>query len=616
MANENREFPGGKGPSWIRRNFGALLLTGASLAMLAWSWKKWPDDLSDFGRELYMAWRLCEGDHLYRDIIHDSGPLSAYVNATAFQLFGTGLDTIVALNLAVLAGILALLYNILRELSDRFSAIVACLAFVLLFAFGQLASTGNYNYVCPYRHEMTHGMLLSLAAIRLLMSCVNRPRPSRMAGAGVCLGLLFLTRGELFLAAALASALGLICILSVRREPSAGARALVPAFVAGAAAPPVLAFAALSAAMPWRTALEGVLGSWPLIVSPGISLSPFYRHGMGTDAPAANLGLMLAWSLSYAILFVPALLAAWRPAPSASARRWLGAAFFGSVLLLAALCFTRIPWAEVARPLPLAMLLLCAACVQRVFQEPAPTERRWRMTGMAMMSMFALVLLGKMFLNVRLSHYGFVLAMPATALTIVVLVSWIPASLARRHWIADPFRATALGLLVVVILVSLLEVRFQFSQKTVRVGTGRDWFWAGPRGDVINNELAEIARQTRPGDTLTSLPHAAILNYLARRRSTLPWMQLAPYEIPYYGEDRIVGALEARPPDFIAIAHFDMSEYGCRFFGTDFARQTGLWIEKNYAPVSLAGSWPLRDEKFGILLLARKPAAAGNASHR
>ena len=47
---------------------GLVALAGLTLLFLAFSWRKWPDPLIDFGRELYTPWRLANGAVLYRDV--------------------------------------------------------------------------------------------------------------------------------------------------------------------------------------------------------------------------------------------------------------------------------------------------------------------------------------------------------------------------------------------------------------------------------------------------------------------------------------------------------------------------------------------------------------------
>ena len=67
----------------------------AFFALTWWSWRKWPDPLIDFGRELYVPWQITEGRVLYRDIESLFRPLFPYVNALWFRLFGVSLTTLV-----------------------------------------------------------------------------------------------------------------------------------------------------------------------------------------------------------------------------------------------------------------------------------------------------------------------------------------------------------------------------------------------------------------------------------------------------------------------------------------------------------------------------------------
>src|SRR5262245_36351681 len=81
--------------------FGLAVLGILALFFLVTSWRKWPDPLIDFGRELYLPWRLANGAVLYRDVDDFYGPLSQYLNAVLFRCFGTGLMVLVTANLVV-----------------------------------------------------------------------------------------------------------------------------------------------------------------------------------------------------------------------------------------------------------------------------------------------------------------------------------------------------------------------------------------------------------------------------------------------------------------------------------------------------------------------------------
>ncbi len=56
------------------------------------------------------------------------------------------------------------MYRVLRHVSSSFASFIACLGFILLFAFSQHVGIANYNYLCLYAHEATHAMLLSIRA--------------------------------------------------------------------------------------------------------------------------------------------------------------------------------------------------------------------------------------------------------------------------------------------------------------------------------------------------------------------------------------------------------------------------------------------------------------------
>src|SRR5262249_41103476 len=103
-----------------------------------------------------------------------------------------------------LCAIALMLHRIAARISDEFTATVATLAFVILLAIGQPGPAANYNFITPYSHEITHGMLLALGALTCLTIYEQRQRWFWIALSGFLLGLTFLTKPEIFLAAAVA----------------------------------------------------------------------------------------------------------------------------------------------------------------------------------------------------------------------------------------------------------------------------------------------------------------------------------------------------------------------------------------------------------------------------
>src|SRR5262245_26709552 len=58
---------------------GPVAIALAAVAMVAWTWRTWPDPIVDYGRELYAAWQVSTGKTLYVDLVHFCGPLSVYL---------------------------------------------------------------------------------------------------------------------------------------------------------------------------------------------------------------------------------------------------------------------------------------------------------------------------------------------------------------------------------------------------------------------------------------------------------------------------------------------------------------------------------------------------------
>ena len=115
-----------------------------------------------------------------------------------------------------------------------------------------------------------------------------------------------------------------------------------------------------------------------------------------------------------------------------------------------------------------------------------------------------------------------------------------------------------------------------------------------------------IGRYIGPRQTLAVLPEGVMLNYLARRVNPTPYNKLMPPELIAFGEQDVLQAFADDPPDFIMLVHKDTSEFGARFFGRDYGRRIFEWIHAGYEPVLVIGHPPLRDERFGMMLMRRK----------
>jgi hypothetical protein len=587
----------------------AAAIAAAFVAMLIWSWTTWPDPTVDYGTQLYLAWQIAAGEVLYRDLAHFKGPLSQYVNGALFRGFGAGLRTLSTFNMLLFAGVVALIYRLVREFSDRLSATAATVVAVCVFGFLRLMDFGNYNWISPYAHEYTHGVALSLAMIALLAAAVRAARPPVAALAGGLCGMTFLTTAEVFAAAAAAGGIGIVLVL--RAAPRDSRMRLIIAFVGAVLLPPLAGFALLASAMPPSAALRGTLGSWPWVFNQEIGALGFYREVLGIHDIAWSIRRMLTILAGYAAILGPVVVVA-LVTRSASSRVRIGIALASSaaVTLILLIGLQWFPWYEIGRPLPLfagAIVLVCLARLRRRGIGAAEGTR-------LMLAIFGLVLLAKMFLNAQLRHYGFVLALPATVLVVEALIGSLPRAISAAGGAGIILRWTALAACAAVTAAHLYGFHLHRRETTVTVAGGADAFLSDARGADVNRLLSAIDRHARPGDTLAVFPQGLMINYLSRRPHPNRYINFMPPEVISAGEPAIVAAHKRHPPDLVVLVEavttpdaFVLPE-ATYLYGRDMH----AWVKEHYEVVEIVRDPERRAP--GWMLLKRSGATTQAAA--
>jgi len=541
----------------------SLLLAATGAAVLAWTWRAWPDPLIDFGRELYVPWRLAEGDSLFDEIAWFNGPLSPHWNALLFRLFGPGFSVLVWSNVLILAATVAMVYALLLGVAGRLAATVGGMVFLLVFACGQYVGVGNYNWIAPYSHELTHGVALAVAALAALD---RWGRTGSMVAAGLggsALGLCFLTKVEPFVAGAAGCAVLLAPALA-RRDLRA-----VGAFFVAALAPT----AGSALLVGWR----GTVGAWPSVLAGEVTRLPFYIGGAGLDDPGLRIAEALAWSAMWAVVLAPPLGAAWLARETRGP--WIPLVAGASMLVAMLLVGDSFAWREAVRPL--ALVALVAGVVLSISIARGERSRR-SLTALALTA-FALALLAKMLLNVRTAHYGFALAMPATLVASTLLVGWLPAWLDRRRARGDVFLACALAVLAVFAGRHVEATGAWLTRKSEVVGEGRDAFRADARGALVRGAVARV--RASGAAAVAVLPEGVMINYLARTPAPTPFVTFIPPEEILFGDEAWTAAFRDSPPELVIWVPRDASEYGAAPFGVGFGRSLAAWIEAEYADV-------------------------------
>jgi hypothetical protein len=587
----------------------AALLIVAFAAMLWWTWLGWPDPVVDFGRELYVPWRLSAGEALYRDIAYFNGPFSPYFNALMMKLFGVSLATIVTANLVILALLVAMVYRIVLLVGDRLAATLAGVLVICVFAFLQLGGVGNYNFVTPYSHEITHGVALSFAALLCVARFVRTGRTIWAAAAGLVLGLVFLTKPEVFVAAAGAASIGILVALRSRRVSRGYALAVLGQYAASVLVAPILAGVLLLIRIGPADAVRGVFGGWLYLFDPRLNQMKFYQRVFGTLSLANTAHSVVIDAIWYAALAAVVTAIALTIRARWHANRWV----FAVALVVSSAgmygIYQLVPtgeWQIAFRGLSLVMFGIVIALlvwIARLRRHAGAIEERAVLR--LVLAIFALLLLGKVFLNVLLYHYGFALTMPAAIVVVAASASWGPQIIDRTGGSGHVARAAAVSLVGLVIFVHLRVYGAIYSRRDVTVGSGRDQFRARDARGLAVDRMIEVLRKLPPGATVATVPEGAMINYLARRVNPTGYINLMPPEVVMFGQRRILEAFERRPPNYVVrVLASDSSDAGFKSFELDYGREVYAWIMQHYRSVPTPPEAQIGE--FPLLLLERK----------
>jgi 4-amino-4-deoxy-L-arabinose transferase-like glycosyltransferase len=568
----------------------ALLAWGTGLCV--WLWGRTGDLVGDYGNELYVAWQLSRGRVLFRDQAYTYGPLSPWINAIWMRLLGPRPDVILAANLAVLCGITLLLYRLLRRLSSPKAARAAIAFFLPIFAFSAGTRITNYNYLTPYAHGMTHGLLLCLAAAECVIYFNKSLRARWAALAGLMTGMAFLTKPEMFLACAATSWLGILAALWMRRpgKPLAPVTAMAAAMLAA----PACAWLILRAAMPAGAATQGLLGGWQFVNAPFVVQSPFYRGGLGIDDVSHSLNMLaLTTGIDAAPLILLIALALLTPRGIGSIAMAAAAGIGLCALVVWAGQADPAYWIDADRPLILFALAALVVAGWRIFKAapdktlPAAAGRDSLLADW-LLAVLSVCLLAKMLLNVRTFHYGFVLAAPAALLAVVGLIHRLPAVIAKWGGCASIVGVGAAGILAGLIVNRLALSAVVLGERTLAIPLAMGGRLYARQEDQPAAQAIVWLTQ-RPISSVAVIPDAAGINYAAARANPVPYDVLSPLTISMWGQEKILAALQADPPEVILLMRADTGSLGGRWFGQDYAQSIFAWMSGRYEPAGAFG---------------------------
>lgn len=544
--------------------FPELLLLVFTTGAAIWGRGRWIDPLGDAGTWWSAAYRLANGEVLYRDVYLQFGPLSPYLLALGAKIFAASTTYMGVVSWISAIGATLLLLRAARSFLSTLERL-ALLGLVLAIS---VFAPGPARLVFPYAPGAVHALLLSFGALVLVREGSARFE-TRAWVAGLFAGLAFCAKQEIGLACLVALIVGGV----VRRQRVDG---WIVKTVLGFGGPVILAtIVALSSSSMESLREESRL--WPLAPAPPRSWLHLYRLVAGlsiVDWP--DVVLVSLWRLL--LYLAPFAVAALLLARERRASRWIPTLvlLFGLFLFWAWTGFDR---GRDFHPISLSMAIAFVVSAAAVVAPRLP-ER----ASLAAFGCFAGLLAARTAVSTQLSGAYSGVAHFASALTWVAFLCVVAPRIVvgNERAVAWMRRLVGVTLMVVSWIGAFGGVRALAEEGKERIETRQGNVFVDT---ALAPVLRAVARTVKPGERIWVLPEINAVDALFLARSVSPYPSQMPGWLDATAEAKLLERMEANPPTAVVLFSRPTPEYGVKRFGEGYARLLAAWVARNYSPL-------------------------------
>ena len=604
-----------KGLRQIITNVSSLcILSAIGFFMLFVSWRRWSLIILDFGRELYIPWKLSMGGVLYRDIYVDHyGPFSPYLNAFLFKMFGVNILTLAFFNMGVVIIITYCIYRFFRHTANSVTAMMTAATFLSIFAF----KFPNYNYITPYAYALTHGIALSFFSILAFCQYIKKQNTFRVVIIGLLIGTIFLTKLEVFFASMAAIGTGFIVLWHVEQF-SLRKIIRVSAVLFSSFLLPIVVFALyFSFFMPFQEALFSILTQYRQLFETAMTSNVFYLTSTGRIASSFYLGKILLVTGWYLLLFFLVwFVARLVEKISSTYYRMIIMIVAGASALFLLHFMNDVPsnWLDIRIPFAFQVVVAVMGifCGITIWKSRKDKGKALNALPMLVFIIFAFVILLKVMLRVTINVYGFALTMPAALVVVAGVVYYIPRLAAKNAQSTTFIRALSIIMVAMFLVMEIGVIIDTYLMRNYPIATDKEKIITfdavlNIEGPVIGETLKKINETIKPNENFVVIPEGILLNYLTRRNSLSPYTSFLLGDLVMHHEDKMVERLSRRLPDYVILTDRGVGEWGFKKFGVDTGTKISEWVIKHYIPMCTIGNVPFQGSPLcnGVIIAKR-----------
>lgn len=560
--------------------YSLILFCFAILSVLYWG--KLGNPIIDCGREAYIPSAVLRGKVLYKDIFNIYGPLGYQINAVIYFILGENFNALYTAGTINALIIITCLYYLYRQYLNKFLSTASCLLILTLCCF----SPGEcLNFIFPYSYSTYYSLTFFLLSFIFLFNYLKKDNKNIFAPLSfLALGISAAFKIEfiLFLLVLIGACVYLKPVGRKMFLISMGLFFLVPIlsmsilFLQGlnfhdiasslnfitkyAKAPAMIDFLKQSRVYPPYATIPTYLYRYLSTIGIFIMLNYFlYLILQIKDKFKLNQLVLIIWfGLIFQMIcdrFEYIKMIGLHPWQSFVFIGWLG---LGTLFILAVQLIYYFKKQDKTFEDKFFLIMIITSII---------TNRSLFFTNTSSFSNF----------TVPLSFF----------ITLIFWVKYIPSyikSIEINNW----QKASSICIFCASLFFGISYYIFStniypaFCPRLFPLITAKGTIYVkDDEGYSLKNTLNYIKTYFPKNATFAMYPEGPLLNFITERSSS-NFHTLVPPGVEAFGEDFIINSFSKDSPDYILINNKNMSAYGHKYFGTDYARKLMSFIDKQY----------------------------------